>query len=264
MGIRFACHACGKPLNIKNELAGKRGVCPECKIRFRIPMVDSATSEPLESDASNSGVVETAASVSDQPEPNAAAVADPTPVSNGSTPASEAPNQALNHSTATNSATSTANSRGDALAQSSVSNGEGPASWYVRPPSGGQFGPASEEVLQQWLMEGRIIAESLLWRPGWEQWRAAHEVLPGLTAAPSPNNAASAVVSPAPAQPAKQKAVPSSNGNASIRGSASIKGSSDLGSGRRRGQTKARNLVTTALLLVALALVAAIGWILAR
>ena len=30
MGIRFACHACGKRLNIKSELAGRRGVCPAC------------------------------------------------------------------------------------------------------------------------------------------------------------------------------------------------------------------------------------------
>ena len=28
MGIRFACHVCGKHLNIKRDLAGRRGVCP--------------------------------------------------------------------------------------------------------------------------------------------------------------------------------------------------------------------------------------------
>lgn len=44
MGIRFACHHCGRKLNIKRELAGKRGVCPECEGRFRVPPDDATFS----------------------------------------------------------------------------------------------------------------------------------------------------------------------------------------------------------------------------
>ena len=51
MGVRFACHNCGKRLNIKNDLAGKRGKCPQCNERFRIPLSDQEYSEPLDDDS---------------------------------------------------------------------------------------------------------------------------------------------------------------------------------------------------------------------
>lgn len=51
------------------------------------------------------------------------------------------------------------------------------AVWYVRPPSGGQYGPASGELLRNWISESRITASSLVWRDGWAQWRTASEVL---------------------------------------------------------------------------------------
>jgi hypothetical protein len=37
MGIRFSCPN-GHKLNVKNFLAGKRGVCPQCGAKFVIPM----------------------------------------------------------------------------------------------------------------------------------------------------------------------------------------------------------------------------------
>lgn len=52
------------------------------------------------------------------------------------------------------------------------------ATWYVRPPSGGQYGPATTEILKQWISEGRVAASALLWREGWPQWRDASEALP--------------------------------------------------------------------------------------
>ena len=48
MGIRFACHVCAKQLNIKEELAGKRGICPACSSKFRIPKQDAERSLPIE------------------------------------------------------------------------------------------------------------------------------------------------------------------------------------------------------------------------
>src|SRR6056297_1618924 len=50
MGIRFACHACQHRLNIKNQLAGKKGKCPACGARFQIPRADQPFSIPLEAD----------------------------------------------------------------------------------------------------------------------------------------------------------------------------------------------------------------------
>ena len=51
MGVRFACHSCGKQLNVKLELAGKRGLCPSCGTRFRIPMDHQDQSIPLDETA---------------------------------------------------------------------------------------------------------------------------------------------------------------------------------------------------------------------
>ena len=52
--------------------------------------------------------------------------------------------------------------------------------WYVRPPSGGQFGPASGDLMKTWLSEGRVSADSLVWREGWRDWQEAGTVFPKL------------------------------------------------------------------------------------
>ncbi len=60
------------------------------------------------------------------------------------------------------------------------------AIWYVRPPSGGQYGPARGDVMRKWLGEGRVSPDSLVWREGWEDWRAAADAFPSLGAAVTP------------------------------------------------------------------------------
>lgn len=54
------------------------------------------------------------------------------------------------------------------------------AVWYVRPPSGGQYGPARGDILRKWIAEGRVTGDSHVWREGWPDWRLASEVLPAL------------------------------------------------------------------------------------
>jgi DNA-directed RNA polymerase subunit RPC12/RpoP len=41
MGIRFNCQNCGKTLNVKSSLGGKRGLCPHCQSRILIPAENS-------------------------------------------------------------------------------------------------------------------------------------------------------------------------------------------------------------------------------
>ena len=52
--------------------------------------------------------------------------------------------------------------------------------WYIRPPTGGQFGPAPGELMRTWMNEGRVSADSLVWREGWRDWQEAGTVFPKL------------------------------------------------------------------------------------
>jgi hypothetical protein len=52
--------------------------------------------------------------------------------------------------------------------------------WYIRPPSGGQFGPAPGDLMRTWLSEGRVSADSLVWREGWRDWQEAGTIFPKL------------------------------------------------------------------------------------
>ncbi|TWU49590.1 DUF4339 domain-containing protein [Rubripirellula reticaptiva] len=135
MGVRFACHVCGKQLNIKQELAGRRGICPKCQAKFRIPREDAPFSIAIE----------------DSP-----------------------PDPALRSTIASNTDGSKSGQSGVKI--DLIAN-DPDATWYVRPPSGGQYGPASGELLKQWIAEGRVASTALIWRDGWPQWRSADEAL---------------------------------------------------------------------------------------
>lgn len=63
------------------------------------------------------------------------------------------------------------------------------AVWYVRPPSGGQYGPAGGDMMRRWLDEGRIAPEALVWREGWSDWQQATNVFPN----PAPESITPAV-----------------------------------------------------------------------
>jgi hypothetical protein len=71
MGIRFSCPN-GHLLNVKEHLAGKRGICPSCGAKFVIPAAlesAEATAVPLPAGAS----VSTIAGATSQPEKPSAA-----------------------------------------------------------------------------------------------------------------------------------------------------------------------------------------------
>ncbi|MDZ4778806.1 MAG: GYF domain-containing protein [Planctomycetia bacterium] len=130
MGIRFQCPACGAKLNVKTELAGKRGACPKCQAKIQIP-------------------------ASDEAEAVAAAVSPSGAATNGAaSPVAPAPAPVA--------------SNGMSAAAAAVES-----KWFVRPPSGGQYGPAAESVLRQWIAEGRITPDTLIWREGDPEWQPA-------------------------------------------------------------------------------------------
>jgi hypothetical protein len=132
MGIKFHCPK-GHKLNVKAFLAGKKGVCPKCGTKLRIP----AASEPgLDGD-----LEETDATHGEAVKSNGS----------GAIAAAKAPQTAT--AEASSAATATAD---DPIAEAPA------AIWYVRPPTGGQYGPARGEVMRKWLAEGRVSSDGKL------------------------------------------------------------------------------------------------------
>jgi hypothetical protein len=76
------------------------------------------------------------------------------------------------------------------------------AGWYVRTNTGGQFGPARGDMMQQWLDERRVGPDYLVWREGWPEWKRASTVfsrLAAIGATASGGPGPSSPVAPAPA-----------------------------------------------------------------
>jgi GYF domain 2 len=116
-------------------------------------------------------------------------------------PAAVRPTPAVAGPATTSPAFPPAPNRADPIAESPN------AVWYVRPPSGGQYGPARGDVMRKWIAEGRVSSDSLVWREGWTDWRDAGQLFPALATSPHsgaavpaqtglppiPNNGAAAV-----------------------------------------------------------------------
>ena len=60
------------------------------------------------------------------------------------------------------------------------SQSEDDAHWYLCPPSGGQYGPVNTETMDEWIEDGRVTSDSLVWRNGWADWKSAGQVFPSL------------------------------------------------------------------------------------
>src|SRR5581483_2257198 len=69
---RFACTTCGHILNVKSELAGKRGICPKCQARFDIPMESTVERRSRRSKSSSEDLPEPTGSGDATPVPSAA------------------------------------------------------------------------------------------------------------------------------------------------------------------------------------------------
>jgi hypothetical protein len=159
MGIRFRCHHCEHELNLKEFQAGRRARCPACSGKFRVPTASADFSVPLDDQE-----VQMAASGTAARQTAAAAF--------NLRPSSSDPDVVASRSVANES---TAYAAGQATMPAAIS--EAPqAVWYVRPPSGGQYGPADGQVFHGWLQDNRVSPDSLVWRDGWPQWQLAGDV----------------------------------------------------------------------------------------
>lgn len=182
MGIKFHCPN-GHKLNVKSFLSGKKAICPKCGVKVVVPGETNLTDNlaaPISTaehgeHAPTSPEIQgalSAASVPTSTVPAADALA-----TNSSSPAATA-NLANPAPLANTGMPVTASQTRDAIDEAPS------AVWYVRPPSGGQFGPAPADTMRAWLADGRVTANSLVWRSGWPQWQSALAAFPQLAAAP--------------------------------------------------------------------------------
>lgn len=152
MGIRFHCPN-GHRLNVKSELAGKKAICPDCGARLVVPAAGAASAESS---------IHQGAAVG---HPVAADGAGESRII-----AAAAPSVVLRHAV---SPTVQSNEAPRAVAASRQPRTV--VVWYVRPASGGQFGPIDENELCAWIADGRVVADTYVWRAGWPDWMKASD-----------------------------------------------------------------------------------------
>lgn len=195
MGIKFLCPN-GHKMNVKSFLAGKRGKCPKCGASVRIPQETPASDsgEDLLGDAGDqAAAVQTAVSVA------------PVVVSTPAAPYVAPAVRAVLPAGAPAIPTVPVMSAGYQPAGPAVMRAVQPVSapmgvdpisqapnsiWYVRPPSGGQYGPARGDIMRKWVSEGRVSGDSLVWREGFPEWKTAGQLFPSLAGVGSPATAA--------------------------------------------------------------------------
>lgn len=189
MGIRFFCPN-GHKLHVKSFLAGKKGICPECGARMRIPTPATETSNARTEGAY--GTNEEYGDLDFDSLSPAIASSRPQPIGDASKnwwddggpidisdPASGS--VAVSHVDEGLSAFPDVSAKVGAIgpdSQLGVLDEAPELVWYVRLKAGDQFGPANGPTMNEWLGQGRVPGDSLVWREGWAEWRRANEVFP--------------------------------------------------------------------------------------
>ena len=145
MGIRFYCPN-GHKLNVKEKLAGKRGICPQCGVKLLIPRKStrpSSREERLQQDLLAGGA-------------------------GGN----------LNDFDVFTDDSSAGTFGGHGVNALPSSADDPNVVWYVQFPDGQRYGPATLPIIQSWIKERRISPTMLVWREGWQDWLEARQVFP--------------------------------------------------------------------------------------
>lgn len=196
MGIRFRCKACTNKVNVKDFLAGKRGICPKCGAKFTIPEQSDAEfqsavdePEPEAAPAANPAIVVTTPSSPVGAMPIAAAAGHSPQVSTApvyAAPQFAAPQMSAPQQPQPAAYAPVMPAPGFAAGPRDPFSEAPQAQWYVRHASGQQYGPAPAPTMQKWLSEGRVPGDGMVWREGWSDWQVASLVFPQLLGPPVP------------------------------------------------------------------------------
>lgn len=146
----------GHRVKVKDHLAGRKGVCPTCGARFRIP--HESIAEPAAPLPLASVVTLDAATIATLPR---VLVAEPAP---DATPGGKR--------RPAESAASPARPRHPLL-------DEWPdLVWSIAVPGGVAAAPMSTADLRAWLDSGKAVGTELVWRADWEGWRPLGDAFP--------------------------------------------------------------------------------------
>lgn len=143
MGIVAHCPH-GHRVKVKDFLAGKKGICPTCGSRFRIPLANTA------SVADGAGAARPVAAV-------AAGVSLASPLTARMPAAPSAAEEPRLPAAITDVAT---------------------AVWCIAIPGGQPSATMSGTDLFSWLTSGRVTGGELVWRSDWTDWRPVADVFP--------------------------------------------------------------------------------------
>jgi len=157
MGIVAYCPN-GHRVKVKDEFAGRKGVCPECQSRFRIPRGEAGGAGGAQRTA---GGYPVARVVSLDPAvaaglPRAVAVA-PAAGPRGGVPGGQPAAKTSLH---------------PVLAERPE------LTWSLAVPGGEASAPMSAEALQSLLNAGGLTGDELVWREGWADWVSIRLVFP--------------------------------------------------------------------------------------
>ena len=187
MGIKFTCPHCKNALNVKSNLAGKRGRCPKCDAKIDIPAEGGVADAAIAPSAGAAPVARTAASATSPQTAavklGAAALAAVAPASGAKTTVSLLHEEATSAVVPAAAAMAVAGAVGQIAPPDPID--ESPdMQWYVMPAgASSQYGPAAGDAFRSWIKEGRVTADSLVWRQDWPEWKRAGSVFPELDAA---------------------------------------------------------------------------------
>ncbi len=153
MGVRYTCPICEKVIQLNPARQARLRACPHCRTLVKTIAAEGRRAETqvnfrhktpesqYEAKASSSGGIATCTMAASEPMVESQSCANALPA---------------------------------------ILTEKPDAQWFVRAPQGGHYGPASNELMFDWIADGRVGLRSLVWRNDWKDWLPASRVFSGL------------------------------------------------------------------------------------
>lgn len=176
MGIVSFCPQ-GHRVKVKDVLAGKKGICPTCGARFRIPKVSAPP--PAVTPAAAALPLATVVSLdATEAERLPRAVPFDLPAAKPVMPAATAV-EVEHLPEATAEPVEFEEDAAHVVVLHPAIAERVDLAWCHAVPGGAASEPLGAEAMQAWLDSGQAVAGALVWRADWPEWRPLRAVFPG-------------------------------------------------------------------------------------